>query len=188
MSARAGRASMPSPSTRRRSLPAPWRFRQSHAASTGFASTRPSSLRWTARSNLRRTATGSVKRNATLRTQICGIRWTPSQTGLEKNRAYYGWILHGLELYAAARDGRNRDRRMLPDGLLDAVARPARIADESGLDARWLGTARAGRNPGSYQSGRAGCTGRRDDRQAPHCRPDRRCLWSDRGSTGRLAR
>ena len=43
---------------------------------------------------------GLREEERTLRTQICGIRWTPSQKGLEENRAYYGWILHGFELYA----------------------------------------------------------------------------------------
>jgi predicted nuclease with RNAse H fold len=32
---------------------------------------------------------------------ICGIRWTPSMDGLRRNPVYYGWVLHGLEFYAA---------------------------------------------------------------------------------------
>jgi predicted nuclease with RNAse H fold len=32
---------------------------------------------------------------------ICGIRWTPSLDVLRGNQTYYGWILRGLELYAA---------------------------------------------------------------------------------------
>jgi predicted nuclease with RNAse H fold len=33
--------------------------------------------------------------------EICGIRWTPDLPSLEANRGYYGWVLHGLELYLA---------------------------------------------------------------------------------------
>ena len=36
-----------------------------------------------------------------LHAEVCGIRWTPSRAALDANRAYYGWILHGLELYVA---------------------------------------------------------------------------------------
>lgn len=32
---------------------------------------------------------------------VCGIRWTPDLRSLEANEGYYGWILHGLELYRA---------------------------------------------------------------------------------------
>jgi predicted nuclease with RNAse H fold len=38
-----------------------------------------------------------------VRRSVCGIRWTPSQAALAANRTYYGWILHGLELYEALR-------------------------------------------------------------------------------------
>ncbi len=33
--------------------------------------------------------------------EVCGIRWTPDRRSLEAKQSYYGWILHGLELYRA---------------------------------------------------------------------------------------
>lgn len=35
------------------------------------------------------------------RAGICNIRWTPDEDALKANAGYYGWILHGFELYAA---------------------------------------------------------------------------------------
>jgi predicted nuclease with RNAse H fold len=36
-----------------------------------------------------------------VRAGVCGIRYTPNESVLAKNRTYYGWIANGLELYAA---------------------------------------------------------------------------------------
>jgi predicted nuclease with RNAse H fold len=38
-----------------------------------------------------------------LRREVCGIRWTPDTRSLEANPGYYGWILHGFELYQVLR-------------------------------------------------------------------------------------
>jgi predicted nuclease with RNAse H fold len=38
-----------------------------------------------------------------LRGEVCGIRWTPDRASLEANEGYFGWILHGFELYRALR-------------------------------------------------------------------------------------
>jgi hypothetical protein len=32
--------------------------------------------------------------------EVCGIRWTPDEPRV-RGSAYYGWVVHGLELYAA---------------------------------------------------------------------------------------
>ena len=36
-----------------------------------------------------------------LRVSVCGIRWTPDRASLEANPDYFGWILHGFDLYRA---------------------------------------------------------------------------------------
>ena len=36
-----------------------------------------------------------------LRRAVCGIRWTPDLPSLQASD-YFAWVLHGLELYAAA--------------------------------------------------------------------------------------
>jgi predicted nuclease with RNAse H fold len=38
-----------------------------------------------------------------VRAGICGIRYTPSETALVKNKTYYAWIANGFKLYAALR-------------------------------------------------------------------------------------
>lgn len=40
-----------------------------------------------------------------VRARVCGIRYTPNASALAANPGYYGWILHGLELYAALAAG-----------------------------------------------------------------------------------
>jgi predicted nuclease with RNAse H fold len=35
------------------------------------------------------------------RAGVCGIRYTPDESGLAENPAYYEWIVHGRELHAA---------------------------------------------------------------------------------------
>jgi predicted nuclease with RNAse H fold len=36
-----------------------------------------------------------------VRARVCGIRYTPDEAALCRNKAYYAWIAHGFELYAA---------------------------------------------------------------------------------------
>ena len=35
------------------------------------------------------------------RAGVCGIRYTPDARELDRNSSYYGWIINGLDLYAA---------------------------------------------------------------------------------------
>lgn len=39
-----------------------------------------------------------------LNAAVCGIRWTPDLRSLREKPGYYGWILHGFELYEALRE------------------------------------------------------------------------------------
>jgi predicted nuclease with RNAse H fold len=36
-----------------------------------------------------------------VRARVCGIRYTPNEATLEKNKTYYAWIKNGFKLYAA---------------------------------------------------------------------------------------
>lgn len=63
--------------------------------------------------------------------EVCGIRYTPDRRGLEANRTYYGWVLHGLDLYAALTSAQFRAIECFPTASWTRWAGPRGKAPRS---------------------------------------------------------